>query len=65
MVNGKRCKVQYRKPVTVNGTVTFIEDICKFRVVSEKGTSLIDPKDIIIIEEISTSLERHQSEVDG
>lgn len=62
IANGKRCKVQFRKPVTVTGIVSYNEDINKFQIVTDRGTSLIDPQDIIMIEE-ALYPERHESEV--
>ena len=62
--DGKECKVQFRKPVTVSGTVVFLEDICKFQITTKRGVSLIDPRDIILIEELSCGgYERHESGV--
>jgi len=62
--DGKECKVQYRKPVTITGRVIFLEDIHKFQVTTRRGVSLIDPQDIMIIEELAGSgWERHESEV--
>jgi len=61
--DGKKCKVQFRKPVTVNGIVLYIEKVGKFQVTTDRGVSLIDPQDIIMIEELLFGYERHESEV--
>lgn len=59
----KKSKVQYRKPVTIIGDVNFIPEINKFEVITDRGKSLIDPADIIIIENINIPVEVYQSDV--
>jgi len=62
-LDGRECKVQFRKPVTISGSVSYIEAVNKFQVRTDRGTSLLDPKDIIMIEELAQRFERHESEV--
>ena len=62
-IDGKDCKVQFRKPVTVNGRVFYLAEINKFQVVTFRGVSLIDPADIIMIEENRGGYEHHVSDM--
>jgi len=60
----KKSKVMFRKPVTVIAdSVTFIKEINKFEVTTDRGKSLIDPADIILIENINIPIEVYQSDV--
>lgn len=60
----KKSKVMFRKPVTVIADeVNFIPNINKFEVVTDRGKSLIDPSDIILIENINIPIEVYQSDV--